>query len=301
MSDSYSCILFTFFRIVAKAGSVTRAANELFISQPAVSAHLKAVEKRFGETLFERTPRGVSLTTIGREVLEQVNRLFALYNELPGVVDAARGQIRGEVAVAASSTPGAYCIPVLLKQFQEQYREAKVNLLVGDTAEVLQWLHDYRVPLGVVGELHAEEDFHKFKIGCDELSLVTSAENPILTIKNLKPEDVRGQTLFIRERGSSTREATEKLLGDLLQSFGRIVEISNPEAIKQSVIAGLGVAVLSSWSIELERKAGLLSLIGDDGYRMCRNFYLVKRQNRILTGSAAALWDSLKECCAIHN
>ena len=301
MSDNYSLYPFQVFRVVAKAGSVTRAANELFISQPAVSAHLKAVEKRFGETLFERTPRGVSLTTVGREVLEQVNRLFALYDELPGVVDAARGQIRGELTIAASSTPGAYCVPALLKQFQDQYQQAKVNLLVGDTAEVLQWLHDYRVPLGVVGEMHAEEDFHKFKIGCDELSLVASTKNPLIKIKNLKHDDVREQTLFIREHGSSTREAAEKLLGDLLKSFGRIVEISNPEAIKQSVIAGLGVAVLSSWSIELEQKAGLLSPIADKRFQMCRNFYLVKRQDRVLTGSASALWDCLKECCTIHN
>jgi DNA-binding transcriptional LysR family regulator len=301
MSESYSLYPFQVFRVVAHAGSVTRAANELFISQPAVSAHLKAVEQRFGETLFERTPKGVRLTNVGREVLEQVNRLFALYEELPQVVDAARGQIRGEVTVAASSTPGAYCVPALLRQFQEKYPPAKVNLMVGDTAEVLQWLHEYRVPLGVVGELHAEEDFHKFKIGCDELSLVASAENPIAKVKNITADEIRGQTLFIRERGSSTREATEKLLGDLLPSFGRVVEIGNPEAIKQSVIAGLGVAVLSSWSIELEQKAGLLLPIKDERFRMCRNFYLVKRQDRILTGSAAALWECLKECCKIDN
>lgn len=301
MSDSYSLYPFHVFRAVAKAGSVTRAANELFISQPAVSAHLKAVEQRFGEMLFERTPRGVSLTTVGREVLDQVNRLFALYEELPSVVDAARGKIRGEVTLAASSTPGAYCVPALLKQFQEQYPEARVNLIVGDTAEVLQWLHDYRTPLGVVGEMHAEEDFRKFKIGCDELSLVTSTKHSLAKVKILKADDVREQTLFIRERGSSTREATEKLLGDLLNSFGRVVEISNSEAIKQSVIAGLGVAVLSSWSIELEQKAGLLSPVSDKHFQMCRNFYLVKRQDRILTGSAEALWDCLKECCTIHN
>ena len=301
MSESYSLYPFQVFRVVANAGSVTRAANELFISQPAVSAHLKAVEQRFGESLFERTPRGVNLTTVGREVLEQVNRLFALYEELPGIVDAARGHIRGEVTVAASSTPGAYCIPALLKQFQEKYPEANVNLIVGDTAEVLQLLHEYRVPLGVVGEMHAEEDLHKFKIGCDELSLVASAQNSIIKVKKLTTEDVRTQTLFIRERGSSTREATEKLLGDLLQSFGRIVEISNTEAIKQSVIAGLGIAVLSSWSIELEQKAGLLSPLADERFRKCRNFYLVRRQDRVLTGSASALWDCLKECCTIHN
>src|SRR5687768_8798958 len=172
MNESYSLYPFHVFRVVARLGSVTRAANELFISQPAVSAHLKAVEKRCGESLFERTPRGVSLTTVGGDVLEQINRLFALYEELPGIVEAARGQISGEITIAASSTPGTYLVPELLRQFQEQYPESKPSLMVGDTAEVLQWLHEYRVPLGVVGELHTGENLHKLKIGCDEISLV---------------------------------------------------------------------------------------------------------------------------------
>ena len=296
MIESYSLYPFHVFRIVAGAGSVTRAANELFISQPAVSAHLKAVEKRCGEPLFERTPKGVILTIAGREVLEQVNRIFTLYEELPGVVEATRGQVRGEISVAASSTPGAYCVPALLRQFQEQYPKAKPNLIVGDSADVLQWLHEYRVPLGVVGEMHAGEDLHKLEIGSDELFLVASAQDSIVKTKQIKADDLRERTLFIREHGSSTREAAEKLLGDLLNAFGRIVEISNTEAIKQSVIAGLGMAVLSSWSIELEQKNGLLLPITDKRFRKMRNFYLVRRQDRLLTGSAAALWNTLKEC-----
>lgn len=296
MSESYSLYPFHVFRVVARTGSVTRAANELFISQPAVSAHLKTVEQRCGEQLFERTPRGVTLTTVGQEVLDQINRLFALYEELPGIAEASRGQISGEIIVAASSTPGTYLVPELLRQFQELYPEAKPSLMVGDTAEVLQWLHAYRVPLGVVGELDAGSGLHKLKIGCDELSLVVSVKDPVTKIKKLKPEDLKEKTLFIREHGSSTREASEKLLGDLLPAFGRIVEISNSEAIKQSVIAGLGMAVLSSWSIELERKAGLLLPISDERFKRCRNFYLVRREDRILTGSAAALWKCLREC-----
>lgn len=296
MSESYSLYPFHVFRIVARIGSVTGAANELFISQPAVSAHLKTIEQRCGEPLFDRTPRGVTLTTVGQEVLEQVNRLFALYEELPEIVEASRGKISGEIIVAASSTPGTYLVPELLRQFQELYPEAKPSLMVGDTAEVLGWLHEYRVPLGVVGELHAGSGLHKLKIGCDELSLVASVKDPVTTIKKLKPEDVKEKTLFIREHGSSTREAAEKLVGDILPAFRRIVEISNSEAIKQSVIAGLGMAVLSSWSIELERKAGLLLPISDERFKRCRNFFLVRREDRILTGNAAALWKCLQEC-----
>ncbi|HEY0462140.1 MAG TPA: LysR family transcriptional regulator [Pyrinomonadaceae bacterium] len=296
MNESYSLYPFHVFRLVARLGSVTRAASELFISQPAVSAHLKAVERRFGETLFERTPRGMTLTSVGRDVLEQIDRLFALYEELPDVVEASRGRIRGEVSLAASSTPGTYLVPRLLRQFQGQYPEAKTNLMVGGTAKVLQWLQEYRAPLGIIGETREGENLHKLKIGCDIMSLVTAPDNPIAEIENLQPEDLCSQTLFIRESGSSTREAARTVLGDLLPAFGRILEIPNNETIKQSVAAGLGVAVLSSWSIELEQKAGRLICAADARFQKYRNFYLVRREDRTLTGIAAVMWEYLKQC-----
>ena len=294
MSDSYSLYPFHVFRAVADAGSVTRAAKKLFISQPAVSAHIKAVEKRFGQMLFERTPKGVELTSVGREVLDHVNRLFVLYEEIPNVIDTANQRVRGEVVVAASSTPGAYRVPDLLMKFQKKYPEVNPRLCVGDTKDVLGWLQEYKFALGVVGEMHAKNGLHKLEIGFDELVLVASPESSLVNKSRLRAKDLQEQTLFIREHGSSTREAAERLLGDFLPSFGRIVEISDTEAIKQSVIHGLGVAVLSSWSFELERKSSLLLPVLDKRMRKRRKFYLVRRQDRILTGNAMTLWEYIK-------
>lgn len=115
MLDNFNLYPLHIFRLVARSCSATRAAQELFISPPAVSAHLKALETAIGEPLFERTPRSMQLTSAGTVVLEQVNRLFALYEEIPAAVDAMRGRVRGEVTVAASNTPGAYLVPELLR------------------------------------------------------------------------------------------------------------------------------------------------------------------------------------------
>src|SRR5262245_61970476 len=142
MAEDFNLYPLHVFRAIARSGSVTQAAQELFISQPAVSSHLRALEQRFGEPLFERTPRGMLLTRFGEVVLEQVNRLFALYEELPALANAARGKVCGQVAIAASSTPGAYCVPQLLRRFQEKYPEAHATLIIGDSAEVLEWLHE---------------------------------------------------------------------------------------------------------------------------------------------------------------
>jgi molybdate transport repressor ModE-like protein len=296
MPDEFNLYPFHVFRLVARFGSVTRAAQELFISQPAVSAQLRSLEQRYGEPLFERTPRGMLLTPAGTVVSEQVNRLFAIYDDLPSAVEAVRGQVRGDVTVAASSTPGAYCVPELLRRFQEKYPDAKPRLIVGDSAQVLDWLREYRVPLGVVGETSMDEGLHRQEIGADELRLVAATEDSLCRVRQVKREHFRERTLFIREPGSSTRAAAEALLGDLLPAAGRVVEIQSVEAIKQSVIAGLGIAVLSSWATKLEESAGLLRPVRDARLRQQRKFYLVRREDRTLTASAAALWDCLITC-----
>ncbi len=296
MLDAYNLYPLHIFRLVARGGSVTRAAQELFISQPAVSAHLKALETAIGEPLFERTPRGMQLTLAGTILLEQVNRLFALYEEIPAMVGALRGRVRGEVIVAASSTPGAYLVPELLRQFQERFPEVRPLLRVGDSAEVLEWLLDYQAPLGVIGEMSIAESLQKVEIGSDRLQLVAVAGDALCRVKQVKPEHLRGRTLLLREQGSSTRAGAERLLIERLKEFERVVEIPSSEAIKQAVASGLGIAVLSSWATKLEEAAGLLQPVRDPLMRHSRRFFLVKRKDRELIGAAAALWDCLTTC-----
>jgi molybdate transport repressor ModE-like protein len=296
MLDAYNLYPLHIFRLVARGGSVTHAAQELFISQPAVSAHLKALETAIGEPLFERTPRGMRLMPAGTILLEQVNRLFALYEEIPATVDALRGRVHGEVIVATSSTPGAYLVPELLRQFQEQFPEVRPVLRVGDSAEVLEWLLDYQAPLGVIGEMSIAESLQSVEIGSDRLQLVAVAGDAICRVKQVKPEHLRGRTLLLREQGSSTRAGAEKLLSERLKDFERVVEVPSSEAIKQAVASGLGIAVLSSWATKLEEAAGLLQPVQDPLLRHSRRFFLVKRKDRELIGTAAALWDCLITC-----
>ena len=196
MTDDFNLYPLHVFRLVAQHSSVTRAAQELFISQPAVSAHLRTIEAKYGESLFERTPRGMTLTAAGEIVNEHAGRLFALYDGVTTALDEVRGKVRGEVAIAASSTPAAYLVPQLLKNFQMKYPEARPILKVGDSGEVLAWLHDFRVPVGVVGEMAITADLERLEIGSDELQLVVAANDPLSKTKQIKPENVTRKTLF---------------------------------------------------------------------------------------------------------
>ncbi len=293
MAEDYNLYPFHVFRLVAQLGSVTRAAQQLFISQPAVSAHLKTIEARYGEALFERTPRGMKLTAAGDALYAHVGRLFALYEGVTTAIDEVRGKVSGEIVVAASSTPGSYLLPKILQKFQQLYPDAQPVLKVSDSAKVIGWLHDFRVPIGVVGEIAWTDDLAAIAIAADRLQLVVDAENSLGRVRQLKAAHLQNRTLFLREQGSSTRAGAVALLGDLTNSFARTIEIASTEAIKQSVAAGLGVAVLSSWTTKLEEQAGLLRPLKIGNLQQPRKFYAVKRRDRNLTGSAAAMWNLL--------
>ncbi len=296
MTEKYNLYPLHIFQLVARHSSVTGAAQELCISQPAVSSHLKALEARYKEALFERTPRGMLLTPAGAAVAEHASRIFALLEEMEAVVNATRGEVKGIVTMAASSTPGAYLVPRLLRRFQDRYPDVQATLLVGDSREVLSWLRDYHAALGVVGETDMEDGLIREEIAQDELRLMTAATDDLCRREEIKAEHLYGRTLFLREPGSSTRAGAQTLLYDWQKDFARIVEQHSIEAIKQQVIAGLGVAVLSSWATELEEKAGLLCPVRDTRFWQRRKFYLVRRADRPLLGGAAALWDCLASC-----
>jgi DNA-binding transcriptional LysR family regulator len=232
------------------------------------------------------------LTPIGSLVAEHANRLFAQIEDIDHAVKAARGQVRGEVKIAASSTPGAYLLPSLLRRFKEQYPRAEPTLWVGDSAQVLAWLHDYQVSLGVLGEtpkMAVERELRFERVGADELRLTVAPENPLRPEEKIEAEHLRQQTLLLREQGSSTRAGTESLLSGCLEKFGRVVEVTSAEAIKEAVIAGLGVAVLSSLATQREEASGLLSPVCDPQFRRERPFYLVYRADHPPLGAALEL------------
>ncbi|HEV2474769.1 MAG TPA: LysR family transcriptional regulator [Chthonomonadales bacterium] len=293
MMDDFNLYPLHVFRVVARLGSVTRAAEELCISQPAVSFHLKSVQARYGETLLERTPRGMITTCAGALVASNADRLFALLEDTRAAVASSRHEVKGAVIVASSSTPGAYLAPRLLRQFQDRHPGVTTELMVGDSVEAISWLQNYRAGLGVVGDTRLPESMERKPIAQDELRLVAAACDPLCRRDVISRSDLAGRTLFLRETGSSTRAGAERLLCEWLDAFERVESLRSSEAIKQAAIARLGVAVLSSWATELEERAGLLAPVSDMRFRHARSFYAVRRSDRPFVGAAAALWELL--------
>lgn len=151
------------------------------------------------------------------------------------------------------------------------------------------------VPLGIVGELPAERhlSLHRQPWATDRLRLMVGADNPLAQADALEPALLRDQSLILREPGSSTRAYAEGMLLDYVGQFGRVLELTSPEAVKEAVVAGLGVAVLSSWATRREEGAGLLFPVPIQALERERLFYLVRRCAPALGPAARTLWDFL--------
>ena len=248
------------FRVVATTGRVSAAARLLHLSQPAVTAQVRQLEAECGQPLFERTPRGVRLNAAGQALLGYAQRVRQLLDEATGI---ARADLPpgGELALAASTTVASYGLPGLVASFLKAHRGTGVRLEVGNTAEVLGWVREGRVPLGVVEGHGRAPGVRLERLLDDELIAVVAAHAPPELLRVRRVEDLEAVPLIWREPGSGTRAVVERALrraGSRRRSRAGDLQLGGTEAIKTAAAEGLGVAFLSRWSIQAELATGRL-------------------------------------------
>ncbi len=263
------------FRIVASVGKITAASQQLHLSQPAVTAQLRQLEEQVGRPLFVRGARGVILTDAGRELNDYAQRVHRLLEDAesamqrPGTLEAT------ELALAASTTIASYLLPSLLASFLRRHPGMGVRLEVGNTEQVLGWLRDGKVPLGLV-EGHARAGgLHLERFVGEELVAVVAAEAPAALLRVRKPADLANVPIIWREPGSGTRAVVERALkqaGARRGSHAGDLQLGGTEAIKAAVALGLGVGILSRWSIQSELALGRLRVLPIRGLTIERHF-----------------------------
>jgi DNA-binding transcriptional LysR family regulator len=281
------------FRAVARHHSFTRAAAELYISQPAVSAHVRELERLYGIELFEQVGRRVQLTEAGRLLEGYADRLLALVEESRRAIDELKGLERGHLSVGASTIPSAYFLPAALVRFKEQHPGVSVELGIADTHQVLGMLRRGEVELAVVGELQEVTGLYRQLYRSDELVLVTACSHRWARHGLSDVAELAGEPFILREQGSSTRENAEALLRRLGISPVIAMEWESTEAIKQGVEAGLGASILSSLSVALEVACGRLARIDHPELNCRRQFYTVSPADRRLSPAARAFQELL--------
>jgi DNA-binding transcriptional LysR family regulator len=276
---------------VAELGSFSRAAEALFLTQPTVSEHVRALEVEVGLPLLDRLGRGTTPTPAGRVLLEYAHRMLKLAEEARQAIEHFQGRMSGTLVVGGSTIPGEYVLPALMGQFKAKYPDIAITLRVGSSRQVSEWVDEGRVELGVVGARPALRSLTARELMTDELVVVVPAGHPWAGRKTVGLADVRSEPLIVREPGSGSREALERALreaGTDLDAFRVAGEIGSTQAVKQAVRAGVGITIISKRAVEDECRAGLVSCVKVRDLTVARSFYLVTHRDRTRSPLAEA-------------
>jgi DNA-binding transcriptional LysR family regulator len=262
------------FNAVVRLGSVSRAAEELSLTQPAVSIQLGMLEDAAGAKLLRRSARGVKLTDAGELLAVYSNRILELWREAGDAMAQHHGEVAGLLRVGAVTT-AEYLLPPLLLEFVRQHPQVKVKLQVGNRAEVVRLLSSQEIDLAIMGRPPAELKTTSAPFAKHPMAFVAAPSNPLVSMPNLSLAAVNRANLLVRERGSGTRTTVEQLFKDAGIALEVGSEMSSNEAIKQMCAAGFGVAFLSLHSCVLELQTKMLAVLPLAGNPIERDWYVM--------------------------
>jgi LysR family transcriptional regulator, low CO2-responsive transcriptional regulator len=275
------------FRIVARLGSVSLAAEELHLSQSAVSIQLSGLEESAGTPLLLRTGRGVRLTEAGELLLNYADRLLALWNETSDEMATLLGAFSGTLRVGAVTT-AEYWLPRFLVAFVNQNPRVKIKLHVANRDEIVRSLAAQEIDVAVTGKPPVELAVESCSVGANPVAFVSAPNCPLVSQQGLTMAQLAEQRLLVRERGSGTRTTVERLFREAGLRLRVGSELSSNEAIKQMCAAGFGPAYLSLHTCILELEAGLLKILPLPNNPMEREWHVVRVAKRQLPHVALA-------------
>lgn len=275
------------FTAVAQHGHFGRAAVELHLTPPAVTMQVKELEREVGLPLFDRESRQVVLTLTGEYLLTYARRVLAELKDAQDMVARLRKLEGGDLVVGMVSS-AQHFLPALMGEFRAEHRDLGVRLRVGNREQLASWMRDNELDLAVMGRPPRELATRAEPFATNPLVLVTAAGHGFARMEQVSAQHVSMETLLLREPGSGTRAAIEDYLRQHHLHPGATMELPSNETIKQAVVAGLGVSLLSLHSLGLELQQGLLAVPEVEGLPILRRWYLVKNHAKTLSPAAEA-------------
>ena len=272
---------------VARHLSLTRAAEELKLTQPAVSMQVKALERLAGLPLLERIGRRVTLTEAGQEMLLHAQAVLRSLQDAEDALAALRGLKAGRVSIAVVST-AKYFAPKLLARFSREHPEVELKLAVQNRETVVQLLADNDVDLAIMGTPPQHLETTAYRFAKHPLVIFAAPDHRLAKEPQVPAAALAGEVFLVRERGSGTRAAMERFFAAHRVRPAGTTEISSNETIKQAVMAGMGLAFLSQHAIGLELAAGQVVLLPVEGLPVMRDWNVVHRAEKRLSPAAAA-------------
>ena len=272
----------TLFESVARNLSFTRAAEELHLSQPAVSMQIRQLEDSVGIALFEKSGKRISLTEAGREVFHYSHSINSELADMEEVLESLKGLNRGRLNIAVASTVN-YFAPRLLAAFHKQYPGIHLELDVTNREQLIQMLIDNSVDMVLMGQPPDTVEGECEIFMDNPLVVVASPKHPLCGATRIELQRLEQEVFLMREPGSGTRQAMERFFAEHGLKIRQGMQMTRNEAIKQGVRAGMGLGVVSIHTIELELETGRLVILDVENFPIRRQWFLVYRKGKRLS------------------
>ena len=275
------------FESVARHLSFTRAAQELHLTQPAVSAQVRELEGHAGLPLFEQLGRKIYLTQAGSTMLDHSRAIIQQFREADDAVQQLKGVSGGTLSVGVISA-GDYFFPRLLVEFARRHAGVKLDLGVYNRTELLRQLADNLTDLAIMVRPPTDMDTVNLPFSPHPYVIIAPPGHPLAGRKRIPMTALADESFVVREKGSDTRASMAKAFGRWSSKLNIALEIKSTETIKQAVIAGMGIGYLSAHTLTLERRVGSLVVLDVQGFPLMLHWYVVHRKNKRLPPVAVA-------------
>jgi DNA-binding transcriptional LysR family regulator len=266
------------FIAVVNFGSMTAAAEALYIAQPTVSQAIAELENHYGVKLFDRLSRRLYITEVGKQFLSYSRHIVTLFEEMDQIMK--NPDKSGILKIGASITVGARLLPRLTNDFADTYSSIRIQAVINNTRDI-----------GVVEGIVHSSDLISHAFMDDELVLAAGKQHPLSKCQYISSSELENLDFIVREQGSGTRELFESALAAKEIKWRLKWECNNPDGIKSAIINGIGVSFISKRLIEEEIKGERLSIIKVNGLDLKRKFSIIYHKNKYLTESMKAFFD----------
>ncbi len=262
-------------REVAKCGSMVKAAQVLCVTPAALTSRIKSLEEDIGFDLFERFEGRLQLTDAGKEVVAAATRIDNIMSDLLSSLHGRNGLLGGRVRIAFVAT-AKYFAPRLIAAFMRQHPQIDLKISIGNRGLVVSSLRDFEADIALMGRPPDDFGVTSEPIGPHPYIVVAPPDHPLAGKSRIAKKQLTNQTFILREEGSGARSIFEYFFGALALQTDKVkIEIASNETIKQAVMAGLGLAMISAHTVEAEVAAGRLASLNIDGLPIVQKWYVM--------------------------
>lgn len=262
--------------------SFSRAAKRMFLTQPSLTKHIRNLEEALGAKVVNRASRAFTLTPEGRVVFDYAKRILKLREEIADRVMRLRDSEYGEISIAASTIPATYILPPAIAGFRGKFPAIRAAVRAADSSDVIERVLSNEAEIGFIGKRPPAGKLVSEALWKDRLVLAVPATHAWARRRSIRLGEIGKEPFVIREKGSGTREAVENCLRDAdspgLPHLNVVAELGSSEAVKEAVLAGVGISVLSVHAIRRELKSGALAALSVEGCPIGRSFHLIYRR-----------------------